>query len=80
MLSEHNEFLERAYRILNRVYFEDSLPEVVITIKTKKTIHFTYLFFTKKTSIFRVQTKNDDYTRSLLNNKYNQHKTLFWNN
>ena len=36
MLSEHNEFLERAYRILNRVYFEDSLPEVVITIQSSQ--------------------------------------------
>ena len=36
MLSKHNEFLERAYRILNRVYFEDSLPEVVITIQSSQ--------------------------------------------
>lgn len=36
MLSEHNEFLERAYRILNRVYFDDSLPEVVITIQSSQ--------------------------------------------
>lgn len=32
MLSEHNKFLEQAYLVLNRVYFEDSLPEAVITI------------------------------------------------
>ena len=36
MLSEHNEFLERAYRILNKVYFEDKLPEVVITIQSSQ--------------------------------------------
>ena len=36
MLSEHNKFLERAYIILNRVYFEDSLPEVVITIQSSQ--------------------------------------------
>lgn len=36
MLSEHNEFLERAYRILNKVYFEDKLPEAVITIQSSQ--------------------------------------------
>ena len=34
--SEHNEFLERAYRILNKVYFEDKLPEAVITIQSSQ--------------------------------------------
>ena len=33
MLSEHNKFLEQAYLILNNVYFDDSLPEAVITIQ-----------------------------------------------
>lgn len=36
MLSEHNKFLEQAYHILNRVYFEDSLPEAVITIQSSQ--------------------------------------------
>ncbi len=36
MLSEHNKFLEQAYLVLNRVYFEDSLPEAVITIQSSQ--------------------------------------------
>lgn len=36
MLSEHGQFLERAYRVLNIVYFEDKLPEVVITIQSSQ--------------------------------------------
>lgn len=36
MLSEHNKFLEQAYQILNMVYFEDSLPEAVITIQSSQ--------------------------------------------
>ena len=36
MLSEHNKFLENAYMVLNRVYFEDSLPEAVITIQSSQ--------------------------------------------
>lgn len=36
MLSDHNRFLERAYMVLNRVYFEDKLPEVVITIQSSQ--------------------------------------------
>lgn len=36
MLSEHNKFLETAYTILNQVYFENKLPEVVITIQSSQ--------------------------------------------
>lgn len=36
MLSDHNKFLELAFRILNRVYFEDRLPETVITIQSSQ--------------------------------------------
>ncbi len=36
MLSEHNKFLEQAYLILNNVYFDDSLPEAVITIQSSQ--------------------------------------------
>ncbi|MCM1101160.1 MAG: SprT-like domain-containing protein [Acetatifactor muris] len=36
MLSDHNKFLEQAYRVLNKVYFEDKLPEVVITIQSSQ--------------------------------------------
>lgn len=36
MLSEHNQFLERAYGVLNKHYFEDKLPEVVITIQSSQ--------------------------------------------
>ncbi len=36
MLSEHNGFLEEAFRILNKVYFDDKLPEAVITIQSSQ--------------------------------------------
>ncbi len=36
MLSEHNQFLENAFRILNQVYFNDELPETVITIQSSQ--------------------------------------------
>lgn len=36
MLSDHNKFLEQAFFVLNRVYFDDSLPEVVITIQSSQ--------------------------------------------
>ena len=36
MLSEHNEFLEVAFRVLNKVYFNNELPEAVITIQSSQ--------------------------------------------
>ncbi|MCM1220929.1 MAG: SprT-like domain-containing protein [Lachnospiraceae bacterium] len=36
MLSEHNKFLENAFQILNHVYFNDELPETVITIQSSQ--------------------------------------------
>ena len=36
MLSEHNKFLESAYRVLNNLYFNSELPEVVITIQSSQ--------------------------------------------
>ena len=36
MLSQHNRFLENAFWILNRIYFNDELPEAVITIQSSQ--------------------------------------------
>lgn len=36
MLSEHTNFLELAFRILNKVYFNNELPEAVITIQSSQ--------------------------------------------
>lgn len=36
MLSQHNHFLETAFWVLNRVYFNDELPEAVITIQSSQ--------------------------------------------
>ena len=36
MLSEHNRFLETAFRVLNKIYFNNELPEVVITIQSSQ--------------------------------------------
>ena len=36
MLSEHSKFLEHAYEVLNVVYFDNSLPEAVITIQSSQ--------------------------------------------
>ena len=35
MLSKDSDLMERAFKILNEVYFENCLPEVVITIQSK---------------------------------------------
>lgn len=36
MLSQHSEFLENAFMVLNKVYFNDELPEAVITIQSSQ--------------------------------------------
>lgn len=36
MLSEHNKFLENAFIVLNNIYFNDALPETVITIQSSQ--------------------------------------------
>lgn len=36
MLSEHNGFLEQAFMVLNRVYFNAGLPQAVITIQSSQ--------------------------------------------